>query len=366
MGFPSAIHPAARDSGLDMSRLHVAQKLRVPSTEPARLRSAPEGLAAGARGTRIQGPGEALGLVAGELANSEQVLRSLLMSDVQEIPQVTRYLLDAGGKRLRPAIAALGARAIGHEPRPTFMCVGELVHLGSLFHDDVVDGGEERRDQPAAHKVYGNAAAVLGGDFCIARAMRLSFEEGGPRAAEELSRTLTMMAEGEMLQLVRAADLSLSREAYFEVIERKAAVLIAWCTASHAWREGCEEAAESLARYGLLVGMAFQIMDDVLDYADDTGKTPGIDLSERKVTLPLLDAMDRIPSLRGRLEQAAPNPSEVEALREEVRASGALDASVDHARGFVAQAHEALEGVPDGEGRDALEVLGHYVVDRVR
>lgn len=325
-----------------------------------------EGLSAGSPGTRIQGPADALGLVATELAASEQVLRSVLMSDVQEIPLVTRYLLDAGGKRLRPAIAALGARAIGQEPCPAFMCVGELVHLGSLFHDDVVDGGEERRDQPAAHRVYGNAAAVLGGDFCIARAMRLSFEQGGPRASEELSKTLTRMAEGEMLQLVRSADLSSTREDYFEVIERKAAVLIAWCTASHAWLEDRSELAESLFRYGKAVGMAFQITDDVLDYAEDTGKGPGIDLMERKVTLPLLHAMERIPDLRSRLEQGAPDKDALHALRQEVRGCGALETSLDRAREFVAEAQEALAAVPAGEGRDALEVLAHYVVERVR
>jgi octaprenyl-diphosphate synthase len=313
----------------------------------------------------IHDPQDALALVADVLAQCEEQIHGQLMSDVKALAEVSQYLVRAGGKRLRPVLSALGAQVLGIRPDPKLMCAGELIHLGSLLHDDVVDLGVTRRGQAVTHSVYGNAAAILGGDYCIARATLLAAEKGNVVLSHRFAQVLTAMAEGEMLQLNRAADLSTTREAYYEVIERKAAVLIAWCTSAHAWVEGREDEARALESYGRSVGMAFQITDDVLDYREDTGKKSGADLRERKVTLPLLHALDRIPSLRERLEDHAPTAKEVGQLQSEIRCSGALSDALEDARGFVTTAMDSLEQLPQGPAKEALGVLGRFVVERV-
>ncbi len=331
---------------------------------PAR-RTQPTGVRAGARGTRLDGPGAALGLVAEDLAHAEVHLRALVHSDVAAVPAVAGYLLSAGGKRLRPALTALGARAVGHRAQVhRLMCVGELIHLGSLLHDDVVDEGDMRRGQPAAHQVYGNAVSVLTGDFCLARAVLLAAEEGGHEAVTALARAVTEMAEGEVLQLQRAGDLSCTVDQYLEVIERKSAALIAWCAAAAAWSIGDPASAAALERFGRGVGVAFQITDDVLDYAEGTGKRTGADLRERKVTLPLLYAMERVDGLRDELAEGPPDGATVERLMERVRASRALDVALADAHRHVDGALGALDALPAGPGREALRVLGTYLVER--
>src|SRR5688500_8201894 len=195
--------------------------LDAPARRPA-ARTRPAGTRAGAPLSRVDGPDAALGLVAEELVLAERELYALVQTDVRRVPEVAGYLVAAGGKRLRPALTALGALAIGYDrPVVRLMCVGELLHLGSLLHDDVVDDGETRRDRPAAHRVHGNPAAVLTGDFCLARAMLLAAEEGGFEAVRSLGRVVTEMAEGEVLQLERAGDLTCTVEQYLDVVARK-------------------------------------------------------------------------------------------------------------------------------------------------
>ena len=173
--------------------------------------------------------------MAEQLAESEVVLRELVQSNVADISSISEYLLSAGGKRLRPAMTALGALCVGYDrPVSRLMCVGELIHLGSLLHDDVVDGALKRRGLPAAHIQFGNAATILSGDFCLARAMLLASDEGGGLAARELARAVTEMAEGEVMQLRWAGDLSCDIDTYMKWVERKSAALISWCVAAAA------------------------------------------------------------------------------------------------------------------------------------
>jgi octaprenyl-diphosphate synthase len=332
---------------------------------PPRTRTRPAGIGAGAPLSRIHGPGEALALVAVELSEAERELGALVMSDVAAVPAVGGYLVAAGGKRLRPALTAIGARAVGFEgPLARLMCVGELIHLGSLLHDDVVDDGETRRGKPAAHRIFGNAVTVLTGDFCLARAVLLASEAGGHAAVTALAAAVTEMAEGEVLQLQHAGDLSSSYEQYLEVVDRKSAALIAWCCAAAALASDQRDFAHALERFGRGVGTAFQITDDVLDYSVETGKTLGVDLRERKVTLPLLYAMSALPDLRGELEAGEPSSDRLPELVARVRGSGALEAALADARRFVDGSLDALSMLPAGEGRDALEVLGRHLVER--
>lgn len=335
-----------------------------PMARPPR-RDQPVGLAAGARLTRIDGPADALALVAPELAESEAILRDLVASDVAEIPEIARYLVDAGGKRLRPALTALARIALGIErPMLRLMCTGELLHLGSLLHDDVVDEGELRRGKPTAHTLYGAPVAVLTGDFCLARSILLAAEEGGFEAVTELGRTVTRMAEGEVLQLKRSHDLATDVEGYLDVVDRKSAALIAWCAAAPALATGDMEAAKALMAFGNGVGRAFQLTDDVLDYRAGTGKRAGADLRERKVTLPLIFAMEKDPGLRAVLEMGPPSNDDLPHLVQRVRDTGALERTLAVARGYVAEAIDALDPLPEGVGREALIVLGRYLVER--
>lgn len=328
-------------------------------------RTAPAGIRAGAPLTLVPTPLDALGLVKDDLREAERELRGLVKSDVQAVSTVARYLTLAGGKRLRPALTALGARCVADNgPVARLMCCGELIHLGSLLHDDVVDDSELRRGKLAAHVVHGNAASVLTGDFCLARAVLLAAEEGGHLAVTELARAVTEMAEGEVLQLQHAGDLDTPLETYRDVIDRKSAALIAWCVAAPALRCGDLVAAEALKAYGRGVGLAFQITDDVLDYRSGTGKQPGADLRERKVTLPLLLAFEEDPSLRPLLAAGAPSDELVQDLVARITASGALAKALDVARDYVDDAIVALHRLPHSKGRDALESLGRYLVER--
>ena len=333
------------------------------------LRPVPAGLHAGAPLSVLPDLGSVFDLVSRELAETERALAGLLESTVPAVPEIGRYLADAGGKRLRPLITALGARAVGHRGELSrLMCVGELLHLGSLLHDDVVDDAAERRGRPAAQKIYGNPAVILTGDFCLARAVLLSAEEAGFQAVTELGRTVTAMAEGEVLQLLNAGNLDLDLDTYLEVVDKKSAALIAWCAAAGAWAVDAADSGAALQRFGREIGVAFQVTDDVLDYVGEkrlTGKRRGQDLSERKLTLPLVLAMHRLPELRARLRKGPPSPERIPAIIAEVRASGACDDALAFARERVHRGMAALDHVPDGPYRDGLLTLAHHLVERV-
>lgn len=333
--------------------------------DPAKVvrRARAAGLHAGAPLSRVHGPADAFALAAGDLAAAEARLAALVASEVDVVHAIGHYLQESGGKRLRPLLTALGARAAGFDgPIDGLMCVGEMIHLGSLLHDDVVDDGDTRRGRPAAHRVYGNAAVILTGDFCLARAVLLAATDGGQVAVASLAEAVTAMAEGEVLQLQRAGNLSTTLDQYLDMVDKKSAALIAWCAAAGAMAARDAELADALARFGRGVGVAFQITDDVLDYGGPTGKPPGQDLREKKLTLPLLFAMERLPGLRARVEGAT--DADVPALVAEIRASGALDDALAEARRRVAASVDALSILPDSTWKEALAVLGWHLVER--
>lgn len=310
-------------------------------------------------------------LLSDELRMAEGHLRDMLQSSVPAVAAIGRYLADSGGKRLRPLLTGLAARACGHAGDVSrLMCAGELLHLGSLLHDDVVDGASERRSRPAAHRVHGNAGAILTGDVCLARSVQVAAEEGGQDAVLALTRVVAEMSEGEVLQLLNRDNLALSRAVYDDIIERKSAALISWCAAAGAWAAGNASAVDGLSRFGRAVGIAFQITDDVLDYAGSaelTGKRPGRDLIERKATLPLLLALDRDPSLRAAIQSSDDSEQTIAALVQRVNATGAPAQALEVARSHVEEGiHALFTAVPDTPFRAALVALAHHLVDRVR
>ncbi|MFZ6179437.1 polyprenyl synthetase family protein [Nannocystis pusilla] len=316
---------------------------------------------------------QAVGLVAGELSEVDARLEQLLQSSIAIIPELGGKLAFAGGKRFRPLVTLLAARAAGFiDPvRITIAAVGELLHTATLLHDDVIDGGEFRRGRPTARLQYGNGMAVLTGDFCLARAMQAIAYSGRLHAVQTLSDAVTRMAEGEVAQLEIAGDAAPDKARYYLVIERKTAALIAWCASVGGLP--APERSVALHRYGLEIGYAFQIADDVLDYAGDphdTGKTRGQDLRDGKLTLPLILACERDPGLQRAVHQLLAHGPPVdgeaaEAIVARVAASPGVElaarAAETHAETAVAQ----LAELPPSSARDALVELARSVSRRV-
>ena len=311
-------------------------------------------------------------LVAAELHEVEGRLGELLQSSIAIIPELSGQLAFAGGKRFRPLVALLAARACGFiDPvRITIAAVGELLHTATLLHDDVIDSGEFRRGRPTARLQYGNGMAVLTGDFCLARGLQAIAYAGRLTAVQTLADAVTRMAEGEVAQLQVAGDATLDRDRYYLVIDRKTAALIAWCASLGGLVEPRISAA--LHRYGLEIGYAFQIADDVLDYTsgvDQTGKARGQDLRDGKLTLPLILACNHDASLRRRLVQllSAGPPVNLEAATElvsRVGASSAVEQAAAVAEAHAAAAIAQLAALPASPAREALAELARYVARR--
>ncbi len=324
----------------------------------------------------------ALALVAKDLAAAEQTFATLLHSDIAVIPKIGGHLAFAGGKRLRPLLTLLAAEATGFDgpERLTVAAVGELLHTATLLHDDVIDEGEFRRGRPAARMRYGNGMAVLAGDFCLARSLQAVAHTGRDVAVRSLSDCVTRMAEGEVAQLSHAGRFSLDRAHYELVIDRKTAALIAWCSSVAGLVP--TPFVEPLARYGRLIGYAFQITDDVLDVRPSApgtspdrtkpgtiGKDPGQDLREGKMTLPIILACESDPALRRMVEAALDagppmDPRTVEHLLERIDHGEAAAEALTIAKDHVAEAVEALQVLPPSPAREALVGAAHYVVQR--
>ena len=312
-----------------------------------------------------------LALVGEEMTVVEARLAERMESPIGAIPQVGAHLLGAGGKRLRPLLAVLAARAANAplEHAVAVGCAAELIHTATLYHDDVVDDGRVRRGRPAARMVFGNGVVVLVGDFCLARALETVALTGSLTMVQSLATTVTEMAEGEVAQLERAGNPDATVEDYFRVIDRKTASLIAWC----ARVGGSVDAslAEPLERYGRALGRAFQIADDVLDSAIDettAGKSVGHDLQEGKLTLPVLLACEADPALGRRIrkqigEKGVPAAVAAEILAE-VRAAGGVARARHKAVTLADEAARALETLPPSPHRQALRALAHLSADR--
>jgi octaprenyl-diphosphate synthase len=232
--------------------------------------------------------------VGDDLKRIEGEIEKHLSSSVPLIAHISRYIIRSGGKRLRPLLMVLSARLTGYQGENHYplSIVFEYLHAATLLHDDVVDSAELRRNKPAANTIWGNPAAVLVGDFLLATSFALAVSSGHLKILSVLSETTTRMAEGEILQLINSHNLEISEQEYIEVITRKTAILIAAACQIGAIFGGADgEREEAMRRFGLNLGISFQLRDDVLDYAgseEEIGKPIGQDLGERKITLPLI------------------------------------------------------------------------------
>lgn len=312
----------------------------------------------------------ATALVAPELRSVESLLARLLRSEIATIPKVCEELAFAGGKRLRPLLTLLSAQAVGMPSARAVQlaAVGELLHTATLLHDDVVDGSDLRRGRPSARYTYGNAMAVLSGDFCLAQAVSCAAELGELTTLRSVARVVTRMSEGEVAQLEQAGRWALDRPGYYAICERKTAELIAWCTSLSGLLPAAQH--QALYRFGLELGFAFQIADDVIDYrqsAQQSGKDRAQDLQEGKSTLPLIFAQSRIPDLRQRLQALRESswPREaLEQLMSKIEECGALDAATEVAQKHAHEAQRALSELSASPAKRALLALSEHVAHR--
>ena len=312
-------------------------------------------------------------LVAPDMQAVDALIRRRLASDVVLINQVAEYIIQAGGKRLRPMLLLLAARALGHmgQDAHQLAAVIEFIHTSTLLHDDVVDESDLRRGRRTANAVWGNATSVLVGDFLYSRSFQLMVELDDMRVQRILADTTNRIAEGEVLQLLHIRNPDTDEDAYLRVIERKTAILFAAATRLGAMLAGADDATQTaLHAYGLQLGYAFQIADDVLDYASDAatmGKNLGDDLAEGKMTLPLIHAMQHADATTRTRLRAIVQQGEASALPEviaAIQAHDSLDYSRQRALQHAARAEAALAVLPGNAATAGLHGLAIHAVQR--
>ena len=312
-------------------------------------------------------------LAATEMAAVDALIRGRLASDVVLINQISEHIVAAGGKRLRPMLTVIAARALGYagQSHHQLAAIIEFIHTSTLLHDDVVDESDLRRGRKTANALWGNAPSVLVGDFLYSRSFQLMVELDSMAVMRVLADTTNRIAEGEVLQLLHIGNPDTTEADYLRVIERKTAVLFAAATRLSAMLAGASAVQqEAMAAYGMSLGMAFQIADDVLDYTADAaalGKNLGDDLAEGKPTLPLIHAL-RTGSdaeralIRRAIERGGLD--DLPAVTRAIESTGGLEYTARLAQSEADQALEALEPIPESVHKESLRQLAAFAVSR--
>lgn len=316
-----------------------------------------------------------IALARQDLDAVDSLIRRHMESPVPVIPALADHLIAGSAKRLRPLLTIAAARLSGARDEACLKLAAavEFIHTATLLHDDVVDSSQLRRGRVAAHLIWGAPSSVLVGDFLFARAFELMVGAGSMPALEILARASRVIAEGEVLQLTRAHDLDLSQEVYLDIIKAKTAELFAAAAEAGAVSAGASpERSRALRRFGQDLGLAFQLVDDALDYSGDSdtlGKNPGDDFREGKATLPLLLVMARTgASERDFWVRTVDRREQTEAdfhrTRELMRQTGALQSTLDLAASYAVSAKSALAEFGGSPWRPALEELANFAVAR--
>lgn len=303
----------------------------------------------------------------------DRVIRARLHSDVPLVRQIAEYIIGGGGKRMRPALLLLCAEAVSYRgtQHHELAAVVEFIHTATLLHDDVVDESALRRGRETTNAKFGNAASVLVGDFLYSRAFQMMVGVGNMRVMQVLADATNIIAEGEVLQLMNCHNPDISVDGYLQVVRYKTAKLFeASARLGAMLGDASLDIEAGLAGYGMHLGTAFQIIDDVLDYSGkegETGKHLGDDLAEGKPTLPLIHVMRNGNPAQSSLVRTALEQGGRDAFQEvieAVEATGALEAAIKVAEGETNQAIEALHPLPDSQYRDALIQLAAFAVAR--
>lgn len=312
-------------------------------------------------------------LIADDFQATDRAILQHLSSDVALINQIGHYIVSAGGKRLRPMIVLLAARAMGYSGNQhvNLAAIIEFIHTATLLHDDVVDGSEQRRSRDTANAVWGNAASVLVGDFLYSRSFEMMVAVDRMRVMEVLSTATNRIAEGEVLQLLNCNEPDVTEAQYREVILRKTATLFeAGARLGGVIHQADAVQEQALADYGRHLGMAFQMIDDALDYGSsnqDIGKNIGDDLAEGKPTLPLIRAMQTGDEATRSLLRRSIEKGEVDQITQVCQAIQATDAiayTSQQARREAELAQDALAHLPDTIYRKALSAIADFSVER--
>jgi octaprenyl-diphosphate synthase len=316
--------------------------------------------------------------IAEDLARVDALIRRRLDSDVALVRQVAEYLIASGGKRLRPALLLLACGALGYkdrkglgnsssEARLVLAAVIEFIHTATLLHDDVVDASDLRRGRTTANAAFGNAPAVLVGDFLYSRAFQMMVEVSDMRVMQVLAEATNTIAAGEVMQLMGSHDPDVDEARYLEVIRRKTAKLFEAAAQLAAVLSRQDKFEQRLAEYGRHVGTAFQVVDDVLDYSGDIGKSLGDDLAEGKVTLPLIYTMRCGSAPQAALVRKAiaeGGREDFSRVLEAIRACGALDYALAAAQREADAAGRAIAPLPESEYKRSLLELASFAVTR--
>jgi octaprenyl-diphosphate synthase len=312
--------------------------------------------------------------VADDFSRVNDLIIKRLASDVPLVEKIAQYIIESGGKRLRPLLVLLSSQAVGYkgDDHLKLAAVIEFLHTATLLHDDVVDTSDLRRGRSTANARWGNAPSVLVGDFLYARAFEMMVELQNLRIMDVLSHATAVIAEGEVLQLMNVKNPDVSEDKYMEVIHNKTAMLFEAASHTGALLAGADtEQEQALRDYGKHLGLAFQLVDDLLDYqgnADEMGKNVGDDLAEGKPTLPLIYAMTKSSEDEKQLIRQAIRKGgldDLPAILEIVKRSGALEYTMDQAKAQAQSALDCLEHLPDSDHRNALALLTEVAVARV-
>ncbi len=312
-------------------------------------------------------------LLDSEMLAVDALIQQRLSSEVVLINQMSHYIISSGGKRLRPLLALLSAKAFGYQGTDhiNIATIVEFIHTATLLHDDVVDDSDMRRGRETANNVWGNEAAVLVGDFLYSRSFEMMVELNSMRIMEILARATNTIAEGEVLQLLNCNDADTSEQRYLDVIHSKTAKLFeaaAQLGAIISNRSKEEELA--MAAYGIHLGTAFQLIDDVLDYSADSGemgKNVGDDLAEGKPTLPLIYAMrhgsaEQTKHIRKAIEEGGLD--DIEQILKTIHSTGAIRYTAEMARQEANKAIESISSLPENKYKDALIALAKFSINR--
>lgn len=315
-------------------------------------------------------------VVGDDLVTLENELPTYLQESVYPLAETGRHLVEAGGKRVRPVLTLLSAHATGGQGAQarSLAAAGELVHLATLLHDDVIDDAPRRRNAPTPRVVWSNTASVLGGDYALTRALDIVAHVDSPFPLREATATLRALVEGELLQAALRGRAQVSEAEYFAVAERKTASLFSWCCRAGAHMAGTPSEVEALGRFGHALGICFQIVDDVLDFAaegDAFGKELLTDLQEGKATLPVIHAIELRPELQATLQALSiskgttPAREDLLALSQAIRECGALDRARAQAHQLARSAEAELEHLRPSPSRDALRTIASSLALRV-
>ncbi len=316
-------------------------------------------------------------LVESDMQAVDELITRRLQSDVVLVNQLSNYIINSGGKRLRPMLALLIARACGYEGNKhvDVAAIVEFIHTATLLHDDVVDESDMRRGKETANNVWGNQAAVLVGDFLYSRAFEMMVDVNVMRVMSIMAQTTNTIAEGEVLQLLNINDADTSEERYFEVIYSKTAKLFeAACQLGAVLAGLTEEHERAVAQYGVHLGNAFQLVDDILDYiadSDEMGKNVGDDLAEGKPTLPLIyamrtslenDELEDVALIRSAIEEGGLEL--IDQVMKVIEKTKALEYTIEAAKRETYLANQSLNSLPDNEFKTALIELANYSLSR--